>query len=886
MPKNRKQILIPLAVTIALLSIGAVICFAAIDVGSGAPSDGLTSRFQNAFFRNGFAYLVSLPPVNNVQRFGSTGLIQEFNAKGSTGTGTGGTATAGPRLALIKSNMTTALPTDGSVDIAQVLANMYSYYSTVGVNTAGFPTTDTIDCPKVTAVACEYQFFNKNYVLFAYDSSTFNGDNFAIRDPYYTKWKALGGIDGLGPPVDIERNITVNGGNATVQLYAKGDIYNNTSGTLNGRIFAVTTPIYAAYVKAGGYSGFLGLPTSDDVALAGGGRRQSFQGGNLDYTPGSEPVLRLPVDSIAFLPYSASAFQMKQGDTLALHANVYTANAATLTDRQVGWVSSNSRVVVLETTGSAGSAVARAVGQGTALITAVSEGKVSPPITISVTAVCCQIGEGAPNPTISQAIQDAVTRNRLTVALPAKSTVQRVGAGYIQELFSNGSPAVRYVIAKADLSPTAYLVTGDFLSRYDQLGGAAGSLGYPTSDGVAGGHQLFANSSALAASPVRVVSGAILAKWTMLNFEAGPAGLPTAEATSIVASSGAKAQQQTFARGVIYAATSGPRAGQAQLVSGLILARYNALGGPGGAFGLPAGDEFGLDGRNHQDFESGYIDYAPGDTVATEHGAARRPAVSATPANTVVAGSRLRLSVTGFTDGATLRVSVTDQPDFVVTAANGSYIWETFVPLSAPSKTFTVRAVDSSGVTADGSYSVKSLTESKLRLVKTQGDAQTAAPGAQPAQKLKVQLQDENGTPVIGIPVTFAASPGAQLVSTTAITDETGQAEAAVRLPPAEGLGLVHGRSRAPGLHLQRPRGSGLTAELPDLSAIRRALRKHCARQGHGDSGAEGGAAHLGCRNRALLSESRGSARVGGSRRVESISAEPVSQRARWRAGL
>ena len=315
-----------------------------------------------------------------------------------------------------------------------------------------------------------------------------------------------------------------------------------------------------------------------------------------------------------------------------------------MTDRQVSWVSSNSRVVVVEASSTTGDAVARAVGQGTASITAVERRQGRPAITISVTSVCCQIGQGAPNPTISQAIQDAVTRNRLTIALPAKSTVQRVAAGYTQELLSTGSPAIRYVIAKADVSP-AYVVTGDFLVRYDQLGGAAGTLGYPSSDAVAGGHQIFSNSTALASRPVRVVSGAILAKWTMLNYEAGPAGSPTAEATSIVSSSGAKAQQQTFANGVIYAATSGHAPGQAQLISGLILDRYNAVGGPGGAFGLPVTDEFGLDGRRHQDFESGYIDYGPGDSVATEHGAARRPAVSATPANTVVAGSRLRISV-------------------------------------------------------------------------------------------------------------------------------------------------------------------------------------------------------------------------------------------------
>ena len=66
-----------------------------------------------------------------------------------------------------------------------------------------------------------------------------------------------------------------------------------------------------------------------------------------------------------------------------------------------------------------------------------------------------------------------------------------------------------------------------------------------------------------------------------------------------MASTGAQAQQQTFAKGLIFAETSGAHAGQAQLVSGLILDRYTALGGPGGAFGLPIDDEFGLDNRRH-----------------------------------------------------------------------------------------------------------------------------------------------------------------------------------------------------------------------------------------------------------------------------------------------
>src|SRR5205085_9934023 len=143
--------------------------------------------------------------------------------------------------------------------------------------------------------------------------------------------------------------------------------------------------------------------------------------------------------------------------------------------------------------GGSPNAVARAVGAGTAIVSAVSEGKVSSTVRISVTAPCCQIGEGAPTPVIQQAIQDAVTRNHLTIALPVKSPAQRVGLGYTQELLSTGTPATRYLIAKPDPSPSAYVVSGEFLTRYEQLGGAAGALGYPASDSVAGGHQLFQN---------------------------------------------------------------------------------------------------------------------------------------------------------------------------------------------------------------------------------------------------------------------------------------------------------------------------------------------------------------------------------------------------------
>ncbi len=50
-------------------------------------------------------------------------------------------------LALIDSTTSLAPPPSGQPAVAQVLANMYSYYQSVGVSTAGYPITDTLNCP-------------------------------------------------------------------------------------------------------------------------------------------------------------------------------------------------------------------------------------------------------------------------------------------------------------------------------------------------------------------------------------------------------------------------------------------------------------------------------------------------------------------------------------------------------------------------------------------------------------------------------------------------------------------------------------------------------------------------------------------------------------------
>ncbi|MEO7653110.1 MAG: Ig-like domain-containing protein, partial [Bryobacteraceae bacterium] len=83
------------------------------------------------------------------------------------------------------------------------------------------------------------------------------------------------------------------------------------------------------------------------------------------------------------------------------------------------------------------------------------------------------------------------------------------------------------------------------------------------------------------------------------------------------------------------------------------------------------------------------------------------------------------------------------------------------------------------------------MSESKLALAKTQGDGQSGPPGALLSQRLRIAVRDETGNPVAGVGVTFTPSPGAQVISSTPVTDNSGQAEASIRLPLSEGVVLV-----------------------------------------------------------------------------------------------
>ncbi|MGI8988632.1 MAG: Ig-like domain-containing protein [Bryobacteraceae bacterium] len=754
-------------------------------MGSGSPNAGIQSQFVAAFYQNGFAYLVSTPPLADVKKFGPNGLLQEFqDAKKTTGV----------KLALIMPDI------NSPTVVYQVLGDIYPYYSSLGEATAGFPAGSEMHCPVINAIQCTYQNFSMSTTLFAFQTPNSNGQNVSVDGAFYTKWMALGGVGGvLGIPLGDDAAVTSSfKTTANVQTFTGGAIYSITSGALNGQTFAVIEPSYDVYQSYSGPTGILGFPTSDNILSTGGPtmglNHQSFEGGTLQFMTGSTPVLVAPVTEVQLSP--PGPLRLNLGDTVPVSANTFTGAGNPVSGRAVSFTTSNGRVVSIQMTGGAptGTVTLKAVGAGTATIQATSEGQVSSPLLVTVASQCCAVGDGAPSAQVQQAFQDLVTRDRLSVVLPSASPVQRAGSGYVQELISSQPPGARYYVTKSDRSGLAYLVTGNLLTAYLAAGGPAGSLGYPSSDASPGGTQLFENGAALSSNAstgsnaIRMVSGVVLAKWAALGYETGAAGPPTGDASAFTSVSAYTGISQAFAKGAIFGITSGNRAGQAYLVSGLILARYQALGGPAGDFGVPLSDEFAVPGMRRQNFENGYIDYTPGDSAAQEHAAPRQPAIVANP-GAVVAGSRLRLSVSGFDNGSTVRVSVTGQPDFLVTTPNGSYDWDVYVPASARGGVITIHAADVNGpATADGSYNITTLADIRPQLKKVQGDGQSGAPGALLPRPLVVMLADGSGNPIAGMAVKFQASGGAQISPVSAATDANGQASALYRLPLSAGI--------------------------------------------------------------------------------------------------
>src|SRR5438270_7414615 len=121
-------------------------------------------------------------------------------------------------------NATTPTP-----PVYQLYADLYGYYSSVGVTTAGYPTMDTQTCPFFDPNnSCTFDIFDRGVALFVYKVPVFASQTqFTVSGVIYTKWNALGGMSGgPGRPTDAVTAVTSSTKvTANVQTFAGGGIY-------------------------------------------------------------------------------------------------------------------------------------------------------------------------------------------------------------------------------------------------------------------------------------------------------------------------------------------------------------------------------------------------------------------------------------------------------------------------------------------------------------------------------------------------------------------------------------------------------------------------------------------------------------------------------------
>lgn len=775
-----------LIITLLLFSLTPV-CFpqgSSIQVGDGATTPTIREEFLAAYQRGDFFSTVALPPLSEVVSFGNGGFRQEFNDAARTGTRSALIRPAVPDLTLGVNNA-----------VRQVRPPVYAVYtqSSIGVSNAGFPNMDTarfsVPVPGLAATFQSgfYQTFDRGFGIFVWDNAPVNGSpdtRFTLSGAIFSSWRLLN-FELVGPPVvAVIPAISPFGGRADYQLFTGGGIYSITAGAASGKVFYLRQAVQDLYSQNGGPTGILGLPNGEELVLANGRRRQNFEGGSMEYAVNGTPVLKPALTSLSIA--GEDPIRLTVGQTRVLTARLQISTGEQVSDRDVVWSTSNGRAVTV--TGSGTQATARAVGGGTALITATSEGRTSNRITIFVASQCCAIGEGAPTQALTQTFQDAVQRNRLTVRTPVANPVRRVANGLAQEAIVLPS-GERVVIAKADSSPLAFVLSGRLLSTFEASGGLSGPLGFPLSDASAGGTQRFENG-ALAGSPVRLVSGAILTRWLALGAETGVLGPPVTDMLPALSFTGQTVFSQSFRSGILY---QFPTAARALLTAGVMAAKHQELGGAAGEIGAPLTDEFASAGLVRQEFEGAFLEYAPGGAVRVVS-KERRPALTVSPAS-VLPGGRFRVSVGGFPADSSLRFTLggSSATGFDARSANGAFVYESSAAPGARPGVVVIRAALATNpqVFAEGSYTVRSLAELRPALSRLSGDAQSGAPGTVLPVPLRVVLRDGSGNPIAGVPVRFEASPGGAIVDAAALTEADGTAQARLRLPAASGVALA-----------------------------------------------------------------------------------------------
>ncbi|WP_448641004.1 LGFP repeat-containing protein [Geodermatophilus sp. URMC 63] len=407
----------------------------------------------------------------------------------------------------------------------------------------------------------------------------------AVHGGVLAAYVRSGGESGplLLPVTDEE---TVSG--AQVQRFQSGSIY----WTAAGGAHPVRGGIGAAWSAAGGLSGALGAPTSDEVG-AGPGRSQAFVGGTVywsEATGGRAVSARLRDAYVA-----AGGPGGPLGFPMAEESTVSGAQVQRFQSGSIYWTAAGGAHPVR---GGIGAAWSAAGGLSGALGAPTSdEVGAGPGRSQAFVGGTVYWSEATGGRAVSARLRDAYVAaggpgGPLGFPMAEESTV----SGAQVQRFQSGSI---YWTAAGGAHP----VRGGIGAAWSAAGGLSGALGAPTSDEVGAGpgrSQAFVGGTVYwsEATGGRAVSARLRDAYVAAGGPGGPLGFPMAEESTV-----SGAQVQRFQSGSIYWTA----AGGAHPVRGGIGAAWSAAGGLSGALGAPTSDERALGGGVVQRFTGGAL---------------------------------------------------------------------------------------------------------------------------------------------------------------------------------------------------------------------------------------------------------------------------------------
>ena len=190
---------------------------------------------------------------------------------------------------------------------------------------------------------------------------------------------------------------------------------------------------------------------------------------------------------------------------------------------------------------------------------------------------------------------------------PTMDTACNLRAGGCAQTFEHAS------LYAASRTATAFVVSGDVLTRYVGLRGQNGGLAYPTMDtacGLTGGGcaQNFQGGTLYwtAGTDARVSLFSVRTRYLAARGQNGALGYPTSDTVCTLLGGGCV---QHFQNGSIFA---GSRTAPGRIVSGPILTHWLALRHVNSRYGYPIGEAYAVPGGVAQRFQGGTLTYVGG----------------------------------------------------------------------------------------------------------------------------------------------------------------------------------------------------------------------------------------------------------------------------------